>query len=443
MALIMLFSTLAFAAPSQTQTTTEEWAAQWETIKNNDSVIALTPGSDESEMKFAWLSNLYDFNPQFKLSDNSAMTNAVAIPVKSALTIVGKMTNRVTAANLRPGTVYYYSYSEQGLWSKPESFKTGSGDRFKTILVADSQIGRSGDDKLDEVLFNDSFGWNATLEAAFDAHPDTDFILSAGDQVEKAYSNLQYNLFLAPKMLRNIPVATTMGNHDFYHPLYKYHFNNPNEFEDEVIQSPGGSGYWFTRGSALFIVLDSNMPAPIHQELLVKQAIEANPNAVWRVVLMHHSIYGSSNEPNGANLWRFYAPVFDRFEIDLVLSGHDHRHCRTYPIKNNEIVADGEGVVYLCANSSSGSKFSGVPETAPWYAANSSQLNAPAYTVLDFEKNSITINTYRADNMETTDAEYIMVKSAPTGKVPTQSLFEWILIAMKTLVMVVKASFSL
>lgn len=440
MALLMLFSTVALAAPDGAQTTVDEWAAEWENIKSDDSVIALTPGSDESQMNFAWLSALYDFKPQFKLSENSAMNNSVAIPVASSLTIVGKITNKVTATELRPGTEYYYSYTEKGLWSKPEAFKTGSGNNFKAILVADSQIGRSGDEKSDEVLFNDSFGWNATLEAAFDANPDIDFILSAGDQVETAGTNLQYNLFLAPSPLRNIPLATTMGNHDFYHPLYQYHFNNPNEFEDEVIQSPGGSGYWFTRGSALFIVLDSNIPAPVHQELLVKQAVEANPDAVWRIVLMHHSIYGASGEPTGANLWRFYAPVFDRFEIDLVLSGHDHRHCRSYPIKNNKIVADGEGVVYLCANSASGSKYSGVPETQPWYAANSSQLNAPAYTVLDFEKNMITINTYRADTMQTTDDEYVMHKQAPTGAVPVQSLLMRIFAAISTLIMVIKAS---
>lgn len=441
MALLMLFSTLAFAAPAETQTTTQEWAAEWETIKSHDSVIALTPGTDESEMNFAWLSDLYDFRPQFKLSDNSAMNNAVTIPVTSTLTIVGKMANKVTAAALNPGTVYYYSYSEKGLWSQPEAFKTGGGNRFKAILVADPQIGRSGDEKLDEVLFNDSFGWNATLETAVDANPDIDFILSAGDQVETAYTNLQYNLFLAPKMLRNIPVAATMGNHDFYHPLYKYHFNNPNEFKDELIQSPGGSGYWFTRGIALFIVLDSNMPLPVNQELLVKQAIEANPNAIWRVVLMHHSIYGASGEPTAANLWRFYAPVFDRFEIDLVLSGHDHAHCRTYPIKDGKKVADGKGVVYLSENSSSGSKFSGVPDTTPWYAANSSQLNAPAFSVLDFGTNTLTINTYRADTMEKTDDEYVMHKQAPTGAIPVQSLFMRLWTAVSTFIMVIKASF--
>ncbi|HZK39406.1 MAG TPA: metallophosphoesterase, partial [Clostridia bacterium] len=178
-----------------------------------------------------------------------------------------------------------------------------------------------------------------------------------------------------------------------------------------------------------------------HQELLVKQAVGANPHAVWRVVLMHHSIYGSGGEPNGANLWRFYAPVFDRYGIDLVLSGHDHTHCRTYPIKNNKIVSDGQGVVYLCANSASGSKYGGVPDVTPWYAANSSQLRVPAYTVLGFEENTLTINTYRADTLQATDEEYVMHKQASTGAIPPQSLLMRMFVAVSTVVMVIKASF--
>jgi hypothetical protein len=444
LAVILLCATFSGASATSSRTTFDDWAAQWDTIKNHTSVIALTPGSNESEMNFAWLSEITDFNPRFKLSTNADMSNPVMIKVKTSVTISGFWANKATAAGLDRGTVYYYSYTEKGLWSKPAAFKTGGGTDFKAILVSDSQIGRSGDETLDTVLFNDSFGWNSTLETAFEANPDIGFILSAGDQVETASVNLQYNLLLAPKVLRSIPMATTMGNHDFYHPFYKYHFNNPNEFTDEFIESPGGSGYWFTRGNALFISLNSNMPVPARQELLVKQAVDANPDAVWRVVLMHNSIYGAGGgEPNLVNLWRFYAGIFDKYSVDLVLSGHDHVHCRTYPIKNNEIVDDGEGTVYLSANSASGSKYSAAPETAPWYAANVSQLRVPAYSVLAFEDNMLTINTYRADTVQEIDDEYVMAKTAPAEPVAAESFFVALLNFIKLTVMVIQSSFSL
>lgn len=442
LAVILLISTFGAASATDMRTTLEEWTAQYQDLKTDTSVIALTPGADESEMRFAWLSEITDFSTEFKFGKSPDLSDAQAASVETGLTIAGKLANKVSLGGLDLNTVYYYSYTEKGVWCLPEQFKTGGGSNFKAILVSDSQIGRSGDENLDEVLLRDSFGWNSTLETALAANPDMNFILSGGDQVETASVNDQYNLFLAPKMLRNIPVAATMGNHDFYHPLYKYHFNNPNEFKNELIESPGGSGYWFTYGQALFIVLNSNIPVPANQELLVKQAVAANPDALWRIVLMHNSIYGAGGgEPNLVNLWRFYAPVFDNYKIDLVLSGHDHVHCRTFPLNNNKIVGDGEGVVYLSEDSASGSKYSAAPETTPWYAANCSQLRAPTYSVLDFTKNALTINTFRADTLEKIDDEYMMQKQSPAEPAPVQNFFSMLIEFFQNLMMVIKASF--
>lgn len=442
-AIILVFSALSGASANGAQTTLEEWASNFNSFKNDTGIIALTPGTDESKMNFAWLSPANDFSPQFKISKNAGMDGAVQVKVADSITVTGSFAHKAAASNLEPNTVYYYSYTEKGVWSTPESFKTGGGSNFKAILVSDPQIGRSGDEKLDEVLLRDSYGWDSTLETALASNPDINFILSAGDQVETAYTNTQYNLFLAPELLRNIPVAAAMGNHDFYFPLYKYHFNNPNEFKGELIESPGGSGYWFTYGQALFIVIDSTMPLPGSQSLLIKQAVKNNPDSLWRIVMMHNSIYGANGDSSAANLWRFYAPVFDEYKIDLVLSGHDHVHCRTYPISNNKIVDNGEGVVYLSENSASGSKFSSAPETKPWYAANCSQVQASAYSVLDFKEGSLTINTYRADTMEKIDDEYTINKQKPSETVkPAGDFLQSLLKSIQWISSVLKASFQ-
>ncbi len=443
-ALILLLSSFSAASAAGSRTTFEEWTAQYESIKTNTSVITLTPGSDESEMNFAWLSSITDFAPRLKISKNADMRDFAFVAVKTSFTLVGCLANKATAYDLEPGTVYYYSYTVKGLWSNPEQFKTGGGTDFKALFVSDPQMGRSGDETLDEVLLRDSFGWNAALESAVEANPDTNFILSGGDQVNTATVNAQYNLLLAPKVFRNIPFAAAMGNHDFTFPLYKYHFNNPNEFKGETIPSLGGSGFWFCRGQALFVVLDSNMPLPGSQEQLLKQAVDANPDALWRVVVMHNSIYGAGGgEAGPVNIWRFYAGIFDKYSVDLVLSGHDHVHCRTFPIKDGKIVDDGEGTVYLAANSGSGSKYSAAPDTAPWYAANCSQLRVPSYTVLGFEDGRLTINTYRTDTSEKIDDEYVMEKTAPAEPVPAESLFVNLLNLVKLVVMVIQSSVSL
>ena len=94
--------------------------------------------------------------------------------------------------------------------------------------------------------------------------------------------------------MRSIPVATAIGNHDFYYPLYSIRSNNPNRFDRELLQCPAGKGYYFKRGEALFIVLNSNNVLTYDHEELIKEAMNFYPDALWRVVVMHYSIYSLS-----------------------------------------------------------------------------------------------------------------------------------------------------
>ena len=55
-------------------------------------------------------------------------------------------------------------------------------------------------------------------------------MISAGDQVNKTGKpkEEEYAAYLSADALKNIPVATTIGNHDSLNKDYSYHFNNPN-----------------------------------------------------------------------------------------------------------------------------------------------------------------------------------------------------------------------
>ena len=113
------------------------------------------------------------------------------------------------------------------------------------LYVGDPQIGASkGQPQNGEALVadsgaantaarNDAFGWNRTLEIATEQNPDVNFIISAGDQVNKTgqAKEEEYAGYLSPDALASLPVATTIGNHDSLNPDYTYHFNNPNATE--------------------------------------------------------------------------------------------------------------------------------------------------------------------------------------------------------------------
>ena len=51
---------------------------------------------------------------------------------------------------------------------------------------------------------------------------------------------------------------------------------------------------------------------------------------------------------------RRWAPLFDRYKVDLALSGDDHNYLRTKPLKwsadEERFVPDGDGTVYMVAS---------------------------------------------------------------------------------------------
>ena len=128
------------------------------------------------------------------------------------------------------------------------------------LYVGDPQVGASkgqtqGSDELvadagaaNTAARNDSFGWNRTLEIATAQNPDLNFIISAGDQVNKTgkAKEEEYAGYLDPDALASLPVATTIGNHDSLNADYDYHFNNPNETDNGMTEA--GGDYYYSYG---------------------------------------------------------------------------------------------------------------------------------------------------------------------------------------------------
>jgi 3',5'-cyclic AMP phosphodiesterase CpdA len=55
----------------------------------------------------------------------------------------------------------------------------------------------------------------------------------------------------------------------------------------------------------------------------------------WIIVQMHQDALSSSATGNGSDLglWQAWLPLFDRYQVDLVLCGHDHDYERSFPVR--------------------------------------------------------------------------------------------------------------
>ena len=375
--------------------TVGDWAAKWDAAISNESVISLSPGSDAAQVRFCWLSPL-GAKPAFRCAEHETLTDADAITVQQSPTITGQLRCSVTADGLKAGTTYYYTYRSNGEWSETFSFRT-AGETLTALFVSDSQLGRSGDWRDKDVLLHDTAGWDTTLCEATAAYPDISLCLSAGDQAEIGFSEKQYRLFLAPDAMRGLPIATTIGNHEFYAPGLNLHFAHPNRFGGSILHSLGDEPYYFTQNNALFIVLDTNDPISWDHEAVLENAVRAYPDTTWRVVMMHHSLYSCEDSfEKGPSQRKTLVPLLQKYGVDLVLSGHTHRFSRSYPLWDNT-VADA-GITYLEGGCCSGCNCKASPESLPAYSAAGYTQTNPVYSVLRFGENEISVQSFAVEN---------------------------------------------
>ena len=83
--------------------------------------------------------------------------------------------------------------------------------------------------------------------------------------------------------------------------------------------------------------LRADGPHPNAQTLWLEETLRtarADETIDWIVVQMHQSALSSSTD-NGcdAGIRQAWLPLFDRYEVDLVLNGHDHDYERSYPVR--------------------------------------------------------------------------------------------------------------
>lgn len=374
--------------------------------------VILTVGSDETKRNVTWYTNTSE-EGELQYAKKSDMADG-AFPVKyeavksTAVSAndAGFYSNQATIANIEGNTEYVYRLKNGETTSDSYFFSTGQYDsEFRFALVGDPQIGTGN-------LQNGIDGWDKTMEV-ITAKLDPDFILSAGDQVNTASNETEYAGYLNEN-LTSIPSASTIGNHDSGSAAYGQHFNLPNESADKGV-TVAGSDYWYVFGNTLFMDINTNNRSTAEHKAFMEEAIAANPDVRWKTVVFHHSIYSTASHVNDSDIItrREELPqVFTDLDIDVVLMGHDHVYTRTYMMDGftpdraqgvQSSVLDPAGILYLTANSASGSKYYDIEAPDAEYAAKQDQSYRRTVTDVKVSNTSYTMTTYYADDMSVLD----------------------------------------
>ena len=264
------------------------------------------------------------------LDPASPLIDGVAFPEPMNSNLSAAHFHSVVFSGLKPDTVYAYRVrGARGAWSEWIQTRTAAeSGPVKFVYVGDAQNG---------VLSH----WSRLIRASYAAAPDADFILHAGDLVNRASRDFEWaEWFKAVShihgMLPAIPVA---GNHEysrlglepnqtdrilsiFWRPQFTLpvEASLPSDLHEAVYDVR------YSEDLHLFVLSTQNANIQVQADWLDSQ-LEAS-DARWKIVSMHHPIFSSGRGRDSAERRAALLPIIERHQVDLVLQGHDHTYAR-------------------------------------------------------------------------------------------------------------------
>lgn len=375
--------------------------------------LTLQPGNEPDELYVTWFSKsasrgkvTFETEGLFSNISSKATTQASS-------SVSGYHRNSALIKGLESNTVYTYHLSNGKSRSPEYTYETG--DLFSTdftfTIAGDPEIGL-GDP---EVLPGQRSIWRVVLNRMKSQISDSDFLITTGDQVADPGSSEHYDYFLDNSVLYSTPLVPVMGNHDVGTGFFGDHFSFPNQSPLGTSQGNDGD-YWFVKGNALFMVINTLtvMEKDIHEQF-VEEAIAANPDAKWRVIVSHYSPVTMVERYMGAReeVKYTFAYMAEAFDIDLFLSGHDHIYTRGRfldldgdPISDEEITNEyhnPEHAVYMIFNGATDALLRTPDDDYPWSAVTV-QNGVPQLSRAHVTENTFSITTYDADSWQEVDS---------------------------------------
>ena len=290
--------------------------------------------------------------------------------------------NRYTAElrNLKPGKTYEYQIVPQTDWSDNFAFTTQAPDnKFSFTWFGDT---------------HHSPKYGDILRKAEKSYPDAAFFSIAGDLVSDGLHREQWDdlfEFSKPALSRK-PMMSVLGNHDnrsglgalMYRELFSYPKNGPEGVEKEHT-------YAFKYKNALFLMIDCTSPIEIQNSWIEEQL--AKSDATWKFAMFHFPPY-NWEEPY-FNIQKAWVPIFDKYHVDMVMSGHIHYYMRSKPMKDGKVVSSyKDGTTYLISIGIGANAREMTDE--PYAVVRNNE--GPLYQNVSINGNELTFISVNADN---------------------------------------------
>jgi uncharacterized protein (TIGR03382 family) len=250
----------------------------------------------------------------------------------------------VVLTGLKAGTEYTYVVDACGKTTPAKRFRTAPTPGTRSVhFTAVGDFGTGGSDQ------------KRVAAAMLKVRPELFVALGDNAYSDGTEAEIQNHLFVPmAELLSEVPLYASLGNHE-------YVTNQGQPYLDNLYlpsNNPANSEryYSFDWGHVHFVALDSNCAIGLASSDRCALAAQkawlekdlAGTTQPWKVVFFHHPPWSSGEHGSQLAMRRNFAPIFEKYGVDLVLTGHDHNYERSKPMNGDDVAGAGEtGVPYL------------------------------------------------------------------------------------------------
>ncbi len=286
--------------------------------------------------------SIAEVGPMFVPKAKAAQVDATTTLVRTDLG--DRHYHAVNFTGLTPHTLYVYRVGDRTNWSAWIHFRTASAEPepFSFVYYGDAQ--------------NDlKSHWSRVFREAFSDAPRAKFMLHAGDLVNRGNRDAEWGEWCAAGGWVNgmIPTIAIPGNHEYDYNLFdqtpeeianeerqlclrwRARFELPENGPSELLETC----YYLDYQGVRFVGMNS-MEDFEQQARWLEPVLADNPNR-WTIVTHHHPIFSGSKGRNNPEMRSAWQPLYDKYQVDLVLTGHDHTYGRTEQMRHEENLTTG------------------------------------------------------------------------------------------------------
>lgn len=136
----------------------------------------------------------------------------------------------------------------------------------------------------------------------------------------------------APLTSSGARLVPVLGNHDYM-----------SDEQSAILTEVGRERTWYVDqvGIVRILVLDTEQVDNPAQTTWLQETLASPTDAAWTIVAMHKPAYSAGFHGSDEEIQQQWVPLFERYDVALVLAGHDHDYQRSTPIGGVTYVVSG------------------------------------------------------------------------------------------------------